>query len=374
MVLRMNKKGFFFTIMSLILVSSVLLILVPQSHEAVITMEKAEETGLKYGNDFYEALEHSILPSFIRTAAYNALDNISRNYTLLIASGVDFDTAFKGLFWNESRTISDLGNKYNMSHMLGVLEDAFDEASPDLYELDIEEDYEHVVITIFQNNDTGPYQVGVNVSMRATLTTPFALWNRTLDITSFVPIIGLEDPIYFNFTNEQYRNFFEYSPLDIGKDLNATQENLEQLYTPVQIGCFLSKSWNYTCFKDHVNRSAYFKNTLAPSFLQRMRLNISANSTCCGIESFLNPNTSFPKGIDMEKIKYGYEGDDGDNKNMTYVDHCFFSGNCTGLEGDNPDRMDNITALECLNDTFPYFKIDLIRLDYYNLSDCVQWP
>ncbi len=376
MVLNMSNKGFFFTVMSLIMVSTVLLILVPPSHEAIVAMERSEKVGLRYGNDFYHSLEYSILPSFIKVAAYSALKNITGSYPMHIASGNDFNTTFNETFWKSSPSIPGLGNPYNMSYLLEELEKAFDEASPDLYELRLEKDYDDVEIKIFQNNDTGPYQVGVNVSMRATLNTTFALWNRTLDIIAYIPIIGLEDPVYYNFTDGQYRNYFEYSPLDIGKNLSNTtsQEDLANRFNSVQIECFLKKSWNPTCFKDHLNRSAYFKNTKAPSFLQRMELDITGRSECCGIESFLNPNSSFPGGINMSKIEYGFEGDDGYDKNMTYVDHCFFSGKCVGLEGDNTDRMQNITSLECLNDTFPYFKVDLIRLDYYNLSVAVQGP
>ncbi|MDI3473734.1 MAG: hypothetical protein PWR30_57 [Candidatus Woesearchaeota archaeon] len=367
-MVMMNNKGVFFTIMSITLISVVLLILVPYPQQSLMMIERADKTALEYGNDFFVYLENSILPSMVKASSYNALNNISREYDSLLSSGMDFETAFKMLLWNETSSINGLGNPYNMTYLLTELEEAFDESSPDTFKLSISKNYTEANISIFQNDITGPYYVGVNVSINASLNTNVANWSSILHITSYVPIIGLEDPVYAHYTNEKYHNYFNLSTLDLGRNLSATPDQLRALYTPVQIACFLNKAWNYSCFEDHVNRSAYFKNSIAPSFLQRMNLDITNYSECCGIESFLNPAK-----INMSEIHYGpnYDDTDGYDKNMTYADYCFFSGECEGIEGDNPERMKLITNLYCLNDTFPYIKIDFIRLDYYNLSDCV---
>ncbi|MDI3544134.1 MAG: hypothetical protein PWQ28_415 [Candidatus Woesearchaeota archaeon] len=365
----MNKKGVFFTIMSITLISVVLLILAPYPQQSLMMIERADKTALEYGNDFFVYLENSILPSMVKASSYSALNNISREYDSLLSSGKDFETAFKMLLWNETSTIAGLGNPYNMTYLLTELEKEFDESSPDTFSLSLSKNYTESNISIFQNDITGPYQVGVNVSVKASLKTNVANWSSTIHITSYVPIIGLEDPVYAHYTEGKYHNYFNLSTLDLGRNLSATPDQLLALYTPVQIGCFLNKAWNSSCFEDHVNRSAYFKNSRAPSFIQRMNLDITYNSSCCGIESFLNPAK-----IDMSSIHYGpdYNDPDGDDKNMTYVDYCFFSGQCGGIEGDNPDRMKLITDLYCLNDTFPYIKIDYMRLDYYNLSECAN--
>lgn len=379
--MKKNKKGIFFTIISALLVGFFVLMVSPPAHKSSVDYKIVERYSLESAHDFYQSLKYEIIPSIMQESAYNALNNISREYKYLPSKN-EFETYFKGLYWNKTKVgINEhFSNNLNMTSVLEQIEDYVRNYYPPGYELKFEKEYDNVEINLFQNNDTGAFGVGVNSTLWIYLNTPFATWNQTVNFSVIVPIIGIEDPTYSNNTENKYHNYFNYSALDIVRFINGTRgldpEIIQKVYTPVQMYCSLDKSWNYTCFEEHVNRSAYIKYEYAPSFLDRMKNDLVPPydyGECCGIESILNPN-DLEGGIDMDEISYKEEvpPGDGDNKSMTYADHCFFGGECEDGEGNTYSPSDEYTLLTCLNTSFPYIKLDDTRIGFYNLSDCIE--
>lgn len=386
--MKKNKKGVFFTIISALLVGFFVLMVSPPAHKSYVEYKAVEWYSLEYAHEFYQSLIYDIVPSLMKESAYSALNNISREYEYL-PSGNDFENYFNGLYWNKTRVgiNNHFSNNLNMTSVLTQMEDYVKDYYPPGYILEFGKDYDDADIKIFQDNTTGEFGVGVNSTIWIYLNTPFATWNQTVNFSVIVPIIGLEDPTYASNTGNDYHNYFNYSTLDIVRFINGTRESingtresdpalLQKLYTPIQRYCSANKSWNYTCFEDHVNRSAYMKYEEAPSFLERMEGDLVPPyeyGDCCGLESILNPTKSWG-GIDMTEISY--EGEDppfgdGENKNMTYVDHCFFGGKCEDGEGNVYDT-DDFALLNCLQEPFPYIKLDDTRIGLYNLTDCLD--
>jgi hypothetical protein len=379
--MKKNKKGIFFTIISALLVGFFVLMVSPPAHKSYVDYKTVEGYSLEFAHDFYQSLKYEIVPSIMKESAYNALNNISREYKYL-PSKDQFENYFKGLYWNKTGFEIDnhFSNDLNMTSVLEQIEQYVTDYYPPEYELLFEKDYDNADIKIFQNNITGAYGVGVNSTIWIYLNTPFATWNQTVNFSVIVPIVGIEDPTYANNTENKYHNYFNYSALDIVRFINGTRgldpAVIQKIYTPVQMYCSLNKSWNYTCFEEHVNRSAYIKYEYAPSFLDRMKQKLGPpykNGECCGIESILNPNDA-EGGINMEEISYYSEVSpgDGDNKRMIYVDHCFFGGECEDDDGNPYLPSDEYTLLTCLQTSFPYIKIDDTRIGFYNLSDCIE--
>lgn len=380
--MKKNKKGVFFTIISALLVGFFVLMVSPPAHKSYVEYKAIEWYSLEYAHEFYQSLKYDLIPSIMQESAYSALNNISREYRYL-PSGDDFEDYFKGLYWNETRVgiNNHFSNDLNMTSVLRKMEEYVEDYYPPGYELEFGKDYADADIKIFQDNTTGEFGVRVNSTTWIYLNTPFATWNQTVNFSVIVPIIGLEDPTYADNTDNKYHNYFNYSTLDIVRFINGTKQSdpalLQKLYTPVQMYCSANKSWNYTCFEDHVNRSAYMKYEEAPSFLERMKGDLVPPyeyGDCCGLESILNSNDTVEGGIDMSDISYETEfvpPGDGENKNMTYVDHCFFGGKCENGEGDVYGAGD-FALLNCLQDSFPYIKLDDTRIGLYNLTDCLK--
>ncbi|HOI19000.1 MAG TPA: hypothetical protein PLX15_04015 [Candidatus Woesearchaeota archaeon] len=381
--MKKNKKGFFFTVISALLVGFFVLMASPPTHRAVIDYKSVEKFSLESSHDFYQSLKYEIIPSILAESAYNALNNISREYKYL-PSGNEFENYFKGLYWNKTREgINEhFSNDLNVTSVLEKLEKYVSDYFPSGYKLEFGKDYDDADIKIFQNDNTGAFGVGINSTLWVSLRTRFAKWNQTLNFSVIVPIIGLEDPTYANKTDNKYHNYFNHSTLDVVRFINGTKSTeivyLLKIYTPIQIDCSSNKSWNYTCFEDHVNRSAYMKYEFAPSFLDRMKGDLSqpTNPNCCGIESILNPKKDWG-GIDMADITHFHENPttpDGADKKMTYVDYCFFGGNCKD-GSDPPNTYDSdleYPLLNCLQGSFEYIKLDDTRVGLYNLTECIQ--
>jgi len=88
-----------------------------------------------------------------------------------------------------------------------------------------------------------------------------ASWNKTQVIVTYIPIEGFEDPTYF---------LEEGFPNSINRTQYLTFNNTAEL-------------------QDHAQNTYYLNNTDAPSFLNRLEGNIAASSSCCGIESLAVP-------------------------------------------------------------------------------------
>ncbi len=111
-------------------------------------------------------------------------------------------------------------------------------------------------------------------------------WNRSASIESYIPIRDFEDPIY--------------SANTLGKVINKMNQ------TPYST--FVSGA-DYTNLTSHFENSYYKASTSAPSFLNRLQGDLTADQN--GIESLVNPQDLIDQGI---AVKY-----------KSVVDYIYFS-------------------------------------------------
>ncbi|PIN81404.1 hypothetical protein COV13_01130 [Candidatus Woesearchaeota archaeon CG10_big_fil_rev_8_21_14_0_10_32_9] len=141
---------------------------------------------------------------------------------------------------------------------------------------------------------TTPWQIIVTVNYSIKVEDSYATWDAVKTLNQTVNIVGLNDPTYW----------IVQPSLSSYKYLNAFKQVENQglwLETP--------STANYVT----VNK-IYFKYENAPSFLNRVRGNMS-NSTCCGIASIVPP---------LDSIS---------NPDLSNLDYIFWKNNiCSGIE------------------------------------------
>ena len=186
---------------------------------------------------------------------------------------------------------------------------------------------------LFQNNATGPFQVGVKITINFSVNAGLAWWNDTKDVEVIFSFEGIEDPLYSV----------------------KSQSDLGLLYTNVFNRTNIT-SWNITNTFLEIEWRKYRYEKNGSAFLTRFT-SLDEASECCGIESLINP-------FAMDDAVVG-------NVERPYVDWCFFGTRCPG---DQPGALWNIS---CITDTaqspekFYRFSLDTYHASTYNLTDFV---
>jgi len=158
------------------------------------------------------------------------------------------------------------------------------------------------------------------LSINFTVKSNVAEWRKTATVSTTMSIEDLHDPYYLVNTNKAYTNQVKKSSVEFDQ-------------------------WNIAKVREHLRNGTYvyWQNSEAPSFLMRFT-NTITNSSCCGIESLVNPNKVSPS----DQIE-------------SYVDYLFwthrYANNCTQLY--------NITGLW---DEFKFFKLDISHVVKYNTT------
>ena len=139
-------------------------------------------------------------------------------------------------------------------------------------------------------------------------------------IKTSIGIEGFYDPYYLKNTNGMYTNKIKKSTVQFN-------------------------DWAIAKVREHLRNGTYvhWEDSDAPSFLMRFTNTMSASS-CCGIESLINPNKIAPSDTTDSYADY------------LYWPH-IFSGNCAQLY--------NITGLW---NEFMYFKLDAGHVVKYNIT------
>jgi hypothetical protein len=104
----------------------------------------------------------------------------------------------------------------------------------------------------------------LNITINITDKTNLVSWNRPVSIESYIPILNLQDPLYSKETGGQ----------------------IIKTITPTPYSIFVSTG-NYDNLTSHFENSYYKASTSAPSYLNRLEGNLSADTN--GIESLVHP-------------------------------------------------------------------------------------
>jgi len=305
-----SKRGIFFTLMSVILVTLMILSIsvIPKPRFS----SDAERVALRVEtmNDFVIDLDEDL-----ERAAY-----IISYATLLRIDGAvvengsyvhDLPRAFSAAFINGTLDSSDAGISL-------TLNDSFQDYTRRIAEqatsLGIQSSVTIEKVDISQQD---PWSVSVRVSMTLNVTDQegTARWIQQKNISSIISIIGFEDPVYHLKSLGRVTKTIAKSPLETYVTGGVTDD-----------------------LKRFINASWYRNSTSAPTFLMRLSGNFSANPE--GIESMVYLQEFIQQGLSIQE--------------RSDIDHLYFSNithtaqkvtNVTDTPGWEWFRLDNDTAV-----------------------------
>ena len=261
-----NKKGMFFTLLAIVLVSIFVV-----SYTIISNLSERRTIEKRVGtlNDFVELVEED-LERKMYISGFRIIFLLEKQ---IIESGnfIDnFNESFQEAFFNGSigGTPQELMNGAKFSD---IQQDLINKAAKVNANLNLS----NAEIFVTQED---PWNVKVTLSADFFVEdkAELALWNKSLTVSAFVPIEKFGDPFYAVNTNSLVFNNFTRSP-----------------YTSFVSGSDVSN------LLSHATNSYYAASTSAPSFLDRLQGINTANAN--GIESLVNLQELSSRGISVQQ-------------------------------------------------------------------------
>ena len=318
----MNRKAIFFTFISITVMAMFIIIFTPQANVSLQKDTQAVKIRIGTIDNYVDDLENSYFETILRVTAFKTmlsltfylnstgsyLANLDSAFSEVMLtgriSGVDIDT-ITGKNIMSGNTLTDWNSK--------IIQTAKDTLN--------------VNTTIIVNDvsvaQTTPWSLDLAMNVNFTVKSSVAEWEKGTAIRATTSIEGLPDPYYLVNTKStsSYTNLIKKSGVEFNQ-------------------------WDITKAREHLRNGTYvhWQDSGAPSFLMRFTNTIAASS-CCGIESFVNPNKISPS-----------------DQKESYADYLFWSH---GFK-DNCAQLYNINGLW---DEFSFFKLDFNNVVRYNLQD-----
>lgn len=264
--MKMNKRGIFFTLLAIVIVSIFIISLTFFSGN--LTRESSQER-VKSLDSFVLSVEED-LPRQIFTNGYRTIFLLEDR---IIDSGsyqTNLQNVFQESFFN--------GTIYGVSEEL-LEETTFSDLQETLRErgsrVNANLSLSNAALRVDQID---PWNVRFNLTLNLYVydIAELASWNRSVEIISLVPIQSFSDPIYLVNTNGLVANKFVKTPY-------AT---------------FVSGS-DYSNLISHLENSYYISSSSAPSFLNRLQGNFSADVN--GVESLVDLTDLTEQGISVSQ-------------------------------------------------------------------------
>ncbi|MBS3095896.1 hypothetical protein J4480_00480 [Candidatus Woesearchaeota archaeon] len=317
--MRLKNKGIFFTFIAITIMTLFVIVFTPQAEISVQKDMQATGARISSIDDYVDDLETRYFETVLRATTYKAILSLIYYMNSTGSFIPDIDSAFsevmlKGTINNVP--IDSITNKKIMdNNTLTNWSSRITEAAKDT--LNVNTTIKITNVTVFQ---TKPWNIDSSLTINFTVQSNVAEWRKTSAITATISLEGLHDPYYLVNTNKAYTNRIKKSSVEFNQ-------------------------WNIAKTREHLRNGTYvyWQSPEAPSFLMRFT-NTMTNSSCCGIESLVNPNMISPS-----------------DQRESYVDYLFwthkFQNNCAQLY--------NITGLW---DEFKYFKMDINHIVKYNIT------
>ncbi len=363
-----SKRGIFFT--SIAILMSAVLVLTYGTPTSVTTKEQTPLTQAKadLANSHARDLKYGYLPQALYVATYSAFYAMAEymqlrgNYFLGADADQKFNATLKEMIINgtmccglaghtpcNSDVLADVNNPgihEGVDQCIGkaVMRDGnltkklrdMENASFTAFRINttFNKDYNNMVIQLFQDNRTGPWRLGANISVNYSITVGDVMINNSENVSVIFGIEGIPDPLYA-----------------VGSA--AAAEDGGVVYTNYFNSTNLT-SWNISSFYHEVEWRLYRHDKNASSFLMRF-YGRDERSPCCGVESLINPVT-------MASVNGLRE--------MPYVDWCYYgaANRCTpSMTG----SMWNVTCVTTESDGTKFFNyaIDTYHSIEYNLTN-----
>jgi len=273
---HLGKKGIFLTFIAISIMAAFILIFTPTN----ISLKKdisVTKTRVSNINEYVFDLENVYLERTLQSSGIKTI--------ISLINHVDIQGPFTGITTFEAAFEEVLLNgEIDGIPIEGMVGYTFNEWLTNIKTI---ADNTFNVNTNFIINDIKVFQirpwfVELESNVSFTVSSETASWNKVAIIRTEIEIENFNDPYYLINTDPNYVNKIHKSNTKFNE-------------------------WNVEKVKDFISDGNYthFKNSNAPSFLMRFYNDISASS-CCGIESIVNPNNLAIANKDTSYVDYLY--------------------------------------------------------------------
>lgn len=358
-VMGMNKRGFFFSFLALLLLFIMVMATQPTSYSGTYEAQQFVQDRVIVTNNMIYNFRQGFLSNIVNFEGYSALEALAlyRNNTgTLYTSKTALEDDFRNAILYGNITNSS-GQNQSLKDIPGIpagimpsvsLIDLLKQYSELAYQSNkinftFSEDEKDYDIKLYQDNKTGPFAVGVNLTMHYTVDAGagvyednIAKWNITSSVPVKIQIEGLYDPymLVHSHGNMNYR--------------------IKQFYT---------QKWNFDAFKKFVDSQAYIYNNRSWSYIGRF-YNSKDFQDCCGVLTTINQTEydRWPPG--------GTAAPDPGWQNTSFIDCEYFSYAATLISCRQNDQ-NLVYGVKGIFSTpsFPFTITHSFGIDYFNLSE-----
>ena len=283
-----RKKAVFFTFISFLLLTTLIVLFRPETEISFNKEIEAEEIRVAKLDNFIKNFENVYLPDSIRLSGSKALTSLTY-YMVTEGFIADLQPAFIEVMINgtiDETPIDDITGEEimednDLTYWINKVESSAEDTLNIALSGPSEPAFELKDVSIGQ---TSPWLIDINLTISYNLSSETAFWERNnISIRAKLSIASLYDPLYSVNTNRDYEK-------------NITQ-------TDIEFG-----EWGADNLSLFIEEEEYvhWENTNAPSFLMRFTEDLST-SECCGIESAVN----------QDKLTA--------QDNRVYIDYSFFN-------------------------------------------------
>ncbi len=297
----MNKRGQLFTILAILLIGLMFLSFEIFSY---IHERGAVKTRVSTMDSFLHSIEKN-LERQMYISGYRIIF-LAENETFVTASYIDVDAFFNEAFFNGT-----VNNEVTDILLGATQDDILDSLNEKARKINVNITMQNISIDVSQ---TDPWHVKFTLSSYFIMKDRenLARWERQQNISGFIPIENFEDPLYI---------------------WGSGVLGISQIITPT----IYEGNYTISNLNDHLDQGYYAANPDAPSFLGRLRGDLSPDEN--GIESFVNKDKFLAQGLP--------------NYEKSSVDYIYFSS-------DNP-------SYESVAGMPPWFRIDVDHKPKYGL-------
>ncbi|MFH1133041.1 MAG: hypothetical protein V1735_00975 [Nanoarchaeota archaeon] len=322
-VMRLLKRGIFFTLISLMVVSLLIVIYGSTSRSNPIgvfsTQAESEHARVAQADRFVQYLSSSYLEQIVRATSYRSLLALT-NY--INDNGIFVTNADAAL--QEAIRMASVNGVPLPEMDDNTLDDRLDELEVEArHGLLLNLSFTVLDVRFYQDNTTGPWQLGVNATINFTVDAELAQWNKTAAIVTRMDITGLEDPYWSAHTDGAFSHIIRPANVSV---------------------------WDKSMLQGHIRNQTYAESQVAPSFFMRL-MDDSGASDCCGIEAIIDFE-ALPPPL---PVRY----------NMSYVDYCYFGQLCPGSI---PNVNQSLFSVANISNASYQFLIEPYHIAFYNLS------